>query len=199
LQMNKTPPGKPARGRPRHHDIDRHILEAARLLLAEGGYEAMTFDAVAAKSGVARPTIYRRWPSKAHLAAEVSYGRQETLPETNGGLRNQIHALVEQVYQNYRRPGVGPASVGLINLYQNDPALREELHSPAEMAARSQLRAIVNRMKARGEIHQSADADFLFDLIVGPLAYRLVFSSAEVPEGLVDRLTDCLCRALSPE
>jgi AcrR family transcriptional regulator len=59
------------RGRPRRTEADAEILDAARALLNEGGYRALGLDEVARRAGTAKSSIYRRWPSKAALAAEI--------------------------------------------------------------------------------------------------------------------------------
>lgn len=61
--------GKRGRGRPRREGADEEILDVARDLLAERGYRELTVDAVAERAGVARTTVYRRWPSKGALVA----------------------------------------------------------------------------------------------------------------------------------
>ena len=197
--MAESKKARAGAGRPRSRDAEERILAAARDLLATSGYEGMTFEAIGALTGIGRPSIYRRWPSKAHLAAEVAYGPQARLPETEDGLRPQILALVTQVADRYRLPEVGAATVALISCFQKDAALRAELHTPAETDARLQLREIVSRAKARGTIDAAADADLLFDIIVGTLVFRLVFSSTQQPADLVEALTDLLCRALAPQ
>ena len=62
---------KTNRGRPRRAEADEEILEAALPLLREGGYRALSLDEVARRAGTAKSSIYRRWPSKAALAAEI--------------------------------------------------------------------------------------------------------------------------------
>ncbi len=59
------------RGRPRRTEADAEITNAARNLLREGGYRALGLDEVARRAGTAKSSIYRRWPSKAALAAEI--------------------------------------------------------------------------------------------------------------------------------
>jgi AcrR family transcriptional regulator len=60
-----------ARGRPRRAEADAEILEAALAMLRAGGYRELSLDEVARRAGTAKSSIYRRWPSKAALAAEV--------------------------------------------------------------------------------------------------------------------------------
>ena len=62
---------KRGRGRPRREGADEEILDVARTMLAEGGYGALNVDAVAERAGVAKTTVYRRWPSKGALIAAL--------------------------------------------------------------------------------------------------------------------------------
>lgn len=62
---------KRGRGRPRREGADEEILGVARAMLAEGGYRELTVDAVAERAGVAKTTVYRRWPSKGALIAAL--------------------------------------------------------------------------------------------------------------------------------
>jgi hypothetical protein len=63
--------GRRGRGRPRREGADEEILDVARGLLSEGGYGTLTVDAVAERAGVAKTTVYRRWPSKGALIAAL--------------------------------------------------------------------------------------------------------------------------------
>lgn len=67
--MNEKSSEKRARGRPRREGTDEEILRAARQLLAEGGYAAFNVDTIVERTGIAKTTIYRRWPSKGALVA----------------------------------------------------------------------------------------------------------------------------------
>jgi AcrR family transcriptional regulator len=60
---------KRSRGRPRREGADEEILRATRELLDEGGYAAFNVDVVAERTGIAKTTIYRRWPAKGALVA----------------------------------------------------------------------------------------------------------------------------------
>ena len=63
--------GKRGRGRPRREGADEEILDVARAMLSEGGYRELTVDGVAERAGVAKTTVYRRWPSKGALIAAL--------------------------------------------------------------------------------------------------------------------------------
>ena len=72
-------PPRRGRGRPRRAEADAEILDAARALLRAGGYRQLSLDEVARSAGTAKSSIYRRWPSKAALAAEIV--RREAPPQ----------------------------------------------------------------------------------------------------------------------
>src|SRR5882757_9493278 len=67
--MASDPPR--GRGRPRRAEADAEILDAALSMLSAGGYRDLSLDEVARRAGTAKSSIYRRWPSKAALAAEI--------------------------------------------------------------------------------------------------------------------------------
>src|SRR6476620_10356561 len=87
-------------GRPRSQEADRAILTATVELLAERGLAAMSIEEVAARAGVGKTTIYRRWPSKGLLALDAfvgSFREEQPLPDTGtlrGDLLSALHAWV---------------------------------------------------------------------------------------------------------
>ncbi|HET8613635.1 MAG TPA: TetR/AcrR family transcriptional regulator [Sphingomonas sp.] len=172
-------PGKRSRGRPRAELVDQTILAAAHDILANQGYDALSFKAIEQATGITRASVYRRWRTKAHLAAEVAHGVDQHLVDTirQEDLRGQIRSLVSQLCNQYLRPEVGAASAGLIAAYQRDPDLRRELHNPREQAARDDLARIVEVARQSGQIRADVKSDTLFDMLVGTVIYRIVFSS----------------------
>lgn len=176
------------RGRPRDHKVDESILNAARKLLAENGFEAMSFEAIAQISGVTRPTIYRRWPTKAHLANEIANSDGNSIADIGQakGIRAQMRSLVKQLMAQYSRPEMRAANAGLIVSYQRAPELRDELHTPLENKARAELAEIIGRAKAEGAVRPSVDPDALFDLAVGAIIFRTMFSSLPVSRHMLD-------------
>jgi AcrR family transcriptional regulator len=178
--------------------MDETILQVAREVLANEGYEALSFKGIEQKTGITRASIYRRWRTKAHLASEVAHGVGLHMGASAAalGLAEQVRTMVEEVYRQYRRPEVGAASAGLIAAYQRDPDLRADLHNPVERAARDDLAAIVERERKAGAIRSDVDAGALFDMIVGTIIYRTIFSSVIPPEDFVDQITTIILKGI---
>src|SRR5690348_16144333 len=118
--------GAAPRGRPRSQEADRAILTATVELLAERGLAAMSIEEVAARAGVGKTTIYRRWPSKGLLALDAfvsSFRAEQPQPDTGtlrGDRLSALHAWVRVVTQT----ATGPMLTGLIAEAQHDPELR---------------------------------------------------------------------------
>src|SRR5687767_10215822 len=99
-QMSQAP-SPPGRGRPRDPRTRAAILAAARALLERGGLTAVTIEAIAAKAGVSRPTIYRYWPNApavamaAFLDASAEPGAGKTSRSPLAALRAQLHAVAD--------------------------------------------------------------------------------------------------------
>lgn len=187
-------------GRPRNPGTDRIILAAARKLLAEGGLEALRFEVLADMAGVSRPTIYRRWASKPDLVNEIAYGGDDPFPARPiGDLRQAIRFVFEQLRDHYAQPDVSAAAIGAIVMGQKEgaahpPALAVE----AERTAREALRAMIEDGKARGLVRGDADADALFDIAVGAILYRGLFSADSRPRHDVEPLVDIVMAGLQP-
>ena len=168
-------------GRPRDPAIDDAVLAATRTVLVELGYSKLTFDLVARRAGVSRPTIYRRWPSKAHLVHESVYSRSalSSLPDT-GDFAADVRSMLRRSFASYARPEVRAALPGLIVDLHSDPALRSSVLDGLEQPVRRHLANLVDAAVHRGEVRPDIDADALFDALYGALIQRVVV------RGLVD-------------
>lgn len=186
------------RGRPRDQARDETILRAARILLAREGYDGLSFEAISQMTGIARATIYRRWPTKAHLANDVTASGPGPLPDViaTRGLNGQIRALVERVYATYACPEVAAAAAGLITQYQRNPSLRTELHDPLEKDTRRQFAALVDKGKALGLVRGDVTADAVFDIVVGAIIFRLMFSTLRATPSIIDDITNIVLRGV---
>ncbi len=190
---------RPGAGRPRRTDVDGDVLVATVDLLGRHGYGGLRVDEVAARSGVAKSTIYRRWPSKAALAAAAVgelYLNRVTVPDT-GSLRDD---LLELLSGSYRLLGSGAGRVfeGLIRESGSRPEIVEVVQRTVHARRRFYVQ-VLNRAIARGEVPPDVDTSLVFDVLVGPLWVRLLVTGEPVDAHLVDHIVDLvLCGVLPP-
>ncbi|MCU1452370.1 MAG: putative TetR-family transcriptional regulator, partial [Acidimicrobiales bacterium] len=114
-------------GRPRSAEVDLAILDAARALLVEEGYGGMSVEAIAARAGVGKAAIYRRWSTKAEVLVESLRGHACTevpLPDT-GDLRADLLTMLTGIQQAMAGTD-GPIMAAFIAEKQRHPELREE-------------------------------------------------------------------------
>lgn len=165
----------PTAGRPRSHAVDRAILRAATELLEASGVEAMTINAVARRSGVARASIYLRYPGRDALlmaAIRSAIGR-EPIPAT-GDLTRDFHRSAEQVRAilasaSFRR--VFPSLVsGLLAPRGGPHAITYDMLAPNRPLLIEQYRALAGDAGFRTDI----DAQLVVDMLIGGLLNRLL-------------------------
>ncbi len=125
--MADAAPGRPA-GRPRDGSIDARVLAAVRALLVEVGWDALSLRTVAARAGVGRASIHRRWSSKAELVLHAVLGSEPDLTLFEGtDDEGWIASVVDGSHQFFRRPEVRAAVPGLLTALRDDERLREAL------------------------------------------------------------------------
>jgi AcrR family transcriptional regulator len=162
-----------ASGRPRSPALDEAILAAARAELAERGYARMSVDAIAARAGVSKPTIYLRHPTKANLAtAAIASMRAAPRPAPTGDVRADLLAHLRLLRAGLERP-YGMATLGTVLAEEHEtPELlalfRERLVAPR----RRELRAILEAAREQGEVREDANLDVAVAALVGAFFAR---------------------------
>jgi AcrR family transcriptional regulator len=156
------------------------MLQAALELLAEVGFEAMSIDAIAARAGVGKTTIYRRYSSKAELVADaIESVREEIVIPDTGSLQGDLNALIQSAAQTSLSP-LGRRTVAMIISSAASNAQFAELYWTKYLQPRRESFAIVvERAKARHEISADLDADLAFDLMSGIMLYGLIFQPTD--------------------
>ena len=193
------PAGGAPRGRPRSQEADRAILAATADLLAERGLAAMSIEEVAARAGVGKTTIYRRWPSKGLLALDAfvaSFRAEQPLPDTGslrGDLLSALHAWVRAVTQT----AMGPMLTGLIAEAQHDPELRGAWRARVLEPLRTQHRIMLDRAIARGEIPASVDRDVVLDLFFGAAEHRLLLGHLPMTGEFIAEVVDVILTGIA--
>jgi len=170
-EQAKNPPG-----RPRSEKADQAILQTTLALLAEAGYAAISFEAVAARAGVGKTTIYRRYSSKEELVADAleSVRQEISLPDT-GHLWRDIELLIESASASTTN-SFGRQLVALIVSTASTHPHFAQVYWNKYMQPRQQaFSVILERAKARQEIGADIDGALVFDLLSGIMLYALMF------------------------
>jgi AcrR family transcriptional regulator len=193
-QMEKRGPG-----RPRSDSSRQAILGAAYDLLAEKGMAAFTIEGVAARSGSAKTTIYRWWPSRGMLATDAllcRMAREVPIPHTESALadlRTVMHGLAHMLSSE-----TGRVVAGLIAEAQCCSETSNAITTNLINRRRQAGREIVERGIASGEICPSIDIETVLDALYGPIYARLLLRRMPLEEPWVDKLADTVFHGICP-
>jgi AcrR family transcriptional regulator len=145
---------------------------------ARVGYSALSLDAVARKAGVGKAALYRRWRSKADMAADLV--RQITAtaltmmdPGDQGALEADLYAALLISRRMLRHPMVRRILPDLYTAMPREPALAAAMR-PGEMVREKKVKALVDRAITRGELPADIDRRVVTDLLFGPLYWSVV-------------------------
>jgi AcrR family transcriptional regulator len=186
------------RGRPLSPELDDRILEAALAMLADVGYAQLRLDALAARAGVAKTTILRRWPSKAAVAAAAVQRlalQTADVPESSN-LREDLQALLSNAVAAFAS-GPGRFVPALIRESGHHAEIADLLATVIQ-ARRAAYRRVLNRAIARHDLLPDVDQEVIIDLLVGPLWTRLLITREPVTQALVEEIVDAVLRAYPP-
>ena len=183
------------RGRPRSAEAHQAILSATFTLLDEVGYRALTIEAVAARAGVGKTTIYRRWPSKLELVVEAVAEMRPPLPtEDTGSLQGDFLAFQRG---QITRVAAGPMpriAPRLLAESVNDRELHEAVQRELIDPIRTAIGEVLQRGVDRGELRADLDLELATDVIHGTVVYRILRSQGDLLAAVapVPRVLDLL-------
>ncbi|MDX3637412.1 TetR/AcrR family transcriptional regulator [Streptomyces europaeiscabiei] len=180
------------------------ILAAARALVAEESYEKVTVEAIAARAGVGKQTIYRRWPSKSAVVfaailalSEDTDGQSVALPNT-GDLEADLKFVMRATAEEFADPSFDRLIRALNTEIASDAALaaeyREKLAQPLEEAKKARLRSA----QEVGQLDADADLDLVLEVLYAPLFQRWLHRSGPLTAAYADSLVDATLRAFGP-
>ena len=182
-----------ARGRPRDRQADDAILTATRELLSEVGFERLTVTEVAARAGVGRPTVYRRYPTKEALAAASVEALRTGAPAPDTGtLVGDLRAELLP-----RAPALGePLLLQFLAMLLVSNAQGSEFAETywrdAVAVRREAFGEVFVRAQARGELASDLDIDLLVDVVAGSIIEQLLRPAAVRSQPIEDRVEDLI-------
>ena len=168
-------------GRPRDPACDAKIIQATLALLADDGYDGVTMEAVAARAGVGKATLYRRYPGKEALVVDALATLSDTVPRgVGGGLRDDLIALVASTVRTTNSPA-GRLLPRLVSAAVDNPGLLERYREQVITPRRRRFAEVLLAGIRSGELRADLDVEPTIDLLVGPVLYRSLLRPQEPP------------------
>ncbi|PKW10975.1 transcriptional regulator, TetR family [Streptomyces sp. 1222.5] len=193
--------GTARRGRPRSEDADVRILGAAQELLFARGYDRFVMDEAAVRAGVAKTTLYRRWPTKDHLLVALVAKIQDEVPVADTGeVRADLTVYLTAIATGLNRMrGVGRTgdrddrSAGMVAELVAAAARHPDVGDAVRglFARRNTLvLALLDHARERGDLRAGTSSTVLFDQLAGALYYRLLVTGEPIDAAYVRELVD---------
>ncbi|GID27924.1 TetR family transcriptional regulator [Paractinoplanes brasiliensis] len=185
-----------APGRPRNAQADEAILRAVLELLSEGQtVAAISIEAVAARAGVGKATIYRRWPNKEALVIDAVAAMKGPLPTLAGeSVRDDLITLITANRSGHSRGYSKVTACLLPELLRDDSIL--QMYKGVVEPRRDLMRAVLRRGIQTGELRADLDVELALLMLTGPSMMHGLFQwEPRVPaEGFVEKLVDGVLR-----
>ena len=186
----------PNAGRPRSEEANTAILKAANELLETTCYKDLSMEAIAEKAGVGKPTVYRRWKTKAALVAEAfATHLSRRLPEVDtGSFEGDLRVMLTNMADRIEFSMEGKVLRGLISEANLDEVSAQAFRCLVE-SRRAQIRIIVQRARERGEICPDLKDEDLVDEISGAVIYRYLVRREKLDQAFIHGHINFVLRA----
>ncbi|GAA2274501.1 TetR/AcrR family transcriptional regulator [Nonomuraea roseoviolacea subsp. roseoviolacea] len=185
---------EPARGRPRDAGLDQRITAVVLEVLAESGYEGVSFEEVARRCRTSKASLYRRWASKREMViAAVKTGaaqRGAGEPIDTGSLRGDVLSLCRRLDRTMRATDSRTAML-LLQAGLEDPDLCEAIENAVGPTGARLPRQVIDAAIARGELPDGADP-FAFEEVVGAALLLRRVNDLAVDEEYLSALVDTI-------
>ncbi len=158
----------------------------------------MRLEHVAARAGVGKATIYRRWASKEALAQDLLShlaGPHIAVADT-GNTRDELLAAVVNPMRAVNETDFGPVIRALLSQIASNPSLGDPFRASVVEARRAEVTRVIQRGMARGDLRPDADASVATELLVGPVYFRLMFGGV-LDLDFAERVVDSVMRGYS--
>ena len=179
----------PKGGRPRSEQLHQAMLKAALDLVLEVGFRSVSIEGIAAKTGVGKTTLYRRWPNKAAVVMEAFIGQlgpASRFPDNarpTERLRLQMHITAKAF-----RGRVGALVTALLAEAQFDPELAKSFKENWTLPRRKLVYDVLKEAIRLGEVRADIDIETAVDAFYGPIYYRLQMATGPISDAYVDKV-----------
>jgi len=191
--------GRRRPGRPRSERADRAIIDAALSVFAESGIEGLCIETVAARAGVGKATIYRRWPGKEDLLLDAIGALQAPLPEPAGrSVREDLVMVLSAMRDAVADPRRVREFALLLGEGAKYPRLMARYVETMLEPRREVIRSVLRRGIATGELRAGADIEAALFMLTGAVIARGKYDPGSMPPGYVERVVDELLLGLAP-
>ncbi|RBY85124.1 TetR/AcrR family transcriptional regulator [Blastococcus sp. TF02A-26] len=192
-------PGK-QRGRPRSPRVHEAILRAAAELVVTGGYERLTMEAIAARAGVGKQTVYRRWPSRSAVVAEAALSGHLVpaghAPDDTGDVVADLRDWLRAATSWLGQPGGGAVVRALAAAASDRTSDAARLYEQFTGPFHDALVARLARGVEEGRVRADAALGPVADALVGVLLYRALAQAAPLTTADADALVAVLFTGL---
>ncbi|MEU4593874.1 TetR/AcrR family transcriptional regulator [Micromonospora aurantiaca (nom. illeg.)] len=184
----------------RNEQSRRAILAAALELLAETGYPALTVEAIAARAGVGKQTIYRWWRGKGAVILDALADDMPeviALPDT-GDLRADLREVLRATVAEFADPRLSATTRAVTIETLADEELADQAR---DRLLRPQLNAVHVRLEAAreaGQVRPDAPLDQVVELLFGPLYHRWLLRNGPLTDDYADGIVDLVVAAVTP-
>jgi AcrR family transcriptional regulator len=188
------------KGRPRDERIDEDITAAALELLSTEGFDRFSVEAVAARAGVAKTTVYRRFPTRNDLivGALVRLNDELPAPPPVGPVRERLIGVLNGIRRRTRESVRGRILIQVASEGLRDPALADLVHQRVLAPRRQVLRDVIADGIASGELRADVEVDTVVPVLVGPMLYLGMWSGSTITQGVtVESVVDLVLSGLT--
>ncbi len=160
------------RGRPRDPAVDEIVLQATLDELAERGFSGMSIDGIAARSGVSKPSIYRRWANKPALAIAALTLLVASEEPLTGDVGGDLATQMQSAYRNLKISGGVPLIGTVLAEMERHPEFLETYRAALLEPRRATVRKLLEQAQGEGRIRENADLDAATLVLLGSIVIQ---------------------------
>ncbi|MCX7561267.1 TetR/AcrR family transcriptional regulator [Sulfitobacter sp. F26204] len=184
------------RGRPPSKAARKRALSTAHDILMEEGFGSLSIEAVATKSGVGKPTIYRNWGNACELAmAALMMAEPQEPTERGGSLKSDLTAQMRTLVKAFATTR-GRQITMTLAAADPESEMTKAFRNQVILSSRETGRGMIEQAINRGDITRPDDIEVVLDVIYGPVFYRLLVGHRPLDQAFADHLVFAVLRIL---